>query len=164
MGKMSAGIDEEIEKLEGLGEHARGLIGYALYEGAAVAAAAVAAAVNELPVMEPDKRPFNGIPLNVISAQDKADLVAAVGISGFFDTDDGRGTSIGFDGYATRTEKRFPNGVPLPMIAASIDSGSSIRMKHPFMRKAERACKAAALATMQAAADEYVSKYAGEET
>ena len=160
---MSAGVDEEVAKLEKFADHARGLIGYALYGGAAVAVAAMAEAVGALPVDDTPGRPFNG-PLNVITTQDKADLAASIGIAKFYDTEDGRGTSVGFDGYGSRTEPKYPGGVPLQMIARSIESGSSVRRKNPFVRRAERASKAAVLAAMQASADEYVSKYAGEET
>lgn len=154
---MSVGIDEEVQKLMDLSDAASQIASYALFAGADVIADAVRAAINSLPVDSDDKHPFSG-PLHVITAQDKADLAAGIGIAKHGDTGDGRSTAVGINGYSTRKEKGFPNGVPLVMIARSIESGNSVRSKNPFWRRAERAAAGKAEQAMQEAANEIVEQ------
>ena len=48
---------------------------------------------------------------------------------------------VGFDGYGTMPTKKYPKGLPNQMIARSIESGSSVRLKTPFVRPAINATK-----------------------
>ena len=158
----AVGLDEEVARLEAVGDAARAVVTAALYDGAGVIAAAVAASAQNLPTDTNPGHPFNA-PLAAITPEDAADLAAGVGIARFDDTDDGRSTSVSIEGYTRRTEKGFPNGVPLPMIARSLESGSSVRQKNPFIRRAVNSAKAACEAAMVAAGERIIQQVAGEE-
>lgn len=160
--RFAVGLDEEVARLNAIGEAGYAAITAALYDGAGVIASAIAEAAKGLPVDTDPGHPFNA-PLAAISPEDAADLAAGVGIARFDDTEDGRGTSVSIEGYTRRTEKGFPNGVPLPMIARSLESGSSVRQKHPFIRRAVNGAKAACEAAMVAAGERVIQEAAGEE-
>lgn len=145
------GADELADKLMLLGEHGTSIAKAALYDGAAVVADAIHSAVGSLPSVT--TRPFDGV-----SDSDREDLAAGIGIAKFAESADSVDTAISFNGYARRTEARYPNGVPLAMIARSLESGSSLRQKHPFVRPAAQGAKAAALAAMAKKAEEEVNK------
>lgn len=137
---------EAVEKmLQNLGRQTKAITTAALYQGAGVAADALRDAVRRLPVE--DFHPLPGAPngkgfgpLNVLTPDDKEDLEASIGISKFEDLGNGRAASISFaDGYSRHGKsKRFPKGVPLPVIARSIESGSSARKKNPFVRRSAK--------------------------
>lgn len=65
---------------------------------------------------------------------------------------------IGFDGYGRHPTKTYPQGLPNQLLARSIESGSSWRKKHPFVRPAVAATKKEALAIMQKVVDEETEK------
>ena len=143
---------EDIERmLSALGEECQGVCARAVYKGAAEAAQALKDAVMSLPVEEFHPLPgaSNGTkPLNVITEDDRQDLMDGVGIAPFGYAGDGADTAVGFDGYSRHKSKKYPNGVPLPMIARSIESGSSARAKHPFIRRTARAKQSAIQSAM----------------
>ena len=162
--RLYAGLDEELLRIERVVERANKAVGFALYDGAAIAASAVASACRELPVdTEFPVHPFDSA-MRTVTAKDREELAAGVGISHHFDTNDGRGVSISIEGYSTRKEKRHPNGVPLPLIARSIESGSSVRQKVPFIRRAERACANAVIAAMESTGNRILEEAAGGES
>ncbi len=65
---------------------------------------------------------------------------------------------VGFDGYGKFPSKKYPKGLPNQLLARSIESGSSVRKKIPFVRKAVRATKQAALQAMEKVIDEETKK------
>lgn len=113
---------------------------------------AIREATAALPVDDNPKRPFNGTPLAVISTEDKEDLLNSIGIAKFRRDADVVETKVSFSGYTRREEKRL-GPVPLPMIARSIESGSSVRAKFPFCRNAAKTAKPKVIAAMQAEID-----------
>lgn len=152
------GAEEFADKIAALAAGAESMAKAALYEGASVAADALKTSTRTLPTDTSEKRPFNGVPLNAISPGDLEDLINGIGIAHFEQKGDEVTTSVSFNGYTRRTEKDFPNGVPLAMIARTIESGNSIRLKHPFVRQTANAVKAAVLAAMTAKVDETINK------
>lgn len=67
---------------------------------------------------------------------------------------DGHGfvhAKLGFEGYADEktASKRYPNGLPIPMIARAIESGSSVRVKIPFVRPAVHRKRKEAIQAME---------------
>jgi hypothetical protein len=87
---------------------------------------------------------------NVIGTWDKAILEQRLGVSHIEATGDRADAVVSFAGYNGRPTKKYPNGVPVPMIARSIESGSSVREKNPFIRRAYNNAKSKA---QQAAID-----------
>lgn len=155
-----SGLEEFVSMLDTLGEAGKKISSRALYEGAAVAAAAVVDAVNALPT-EPDRGAPRGRPYQVITPEDQAALAAAVGISKFSREGDSVDCAVGFQGYGGHTEPDYPGGVPMPMIARSIESGSSVRAKHPFFRRAISGAKAAILQKMSEEAEKTINEITG---
>lgn len=88
---------------------------------------------------------FTGIP----TAQ-KEDLLDSLGITPV--KVDERGVinaKIGFDGYGSQPTAAYPKGIPNPMVARAVESGTSFRPKQPFVRPAVNKAKKAALEAMQ---------------
>lgn len=164
MGRLSvSGLDEFSRQLEALGAAADGIAKHAVYEGAAVGRAAIAAEIRALPEERSRYiRPDSARKLNVVTPEEKADLLDHLGFSRI-ETANGKTTvSVSFDGYSARTAtKKYPRGVPVVLVARSIESGSSVRNKHPFVRNAIRKSSEKIQAAMKDAADEMILKIAG---
>lgn len=106
----------------------------AVYAGAGVIADAIKAEIQDLP--EESGYLPNGKKRNVITPWDKQILQERIGIAKIECTGDKANTVVSFAGYNGKPTKKYPNGVPIPMIARSIESGSSVREKNPFIRRA----------------------------
>lgn len=143
------GMEDFLDELGRIGAKSAGIAKKCAYSGAAVMADAVRVWTKALPLDSNGHFVKGTDPLHVITDQDREDLAACVGVSGI--ESDGMTTtvSVSFDGYITRAEKKFPNGVPAAMIARSIESGSSVRAKRPFVRPAVRAASKEVLAAMR---------------
>ena len=127
------GMNELIRAMQKMPEQAEKVAAEALYEGAGVMADSVSRAVNSI-ATEPFKYAAGGRQRNP-SPEEKAILLAAKkGIAKFRKTGTGVQTSVGMQnsGYATLNGKTKP----VPLIANSINSGTSFMKKQPFMRKA----------------------------
>lgn len=162
MAKMEiSGLDEFVEKLVTFGKSWKKISSFSLYDGAAVVAEAVVQGIQALPE-EPDRGAPWGRPYNVITPGDKAALAEAVGIAKFTHSGDSVHTAVGIGGYGGHTEPKWPDGVPIPLIARSIESGSSVRSKHPFFRKAVTSSKGAAVAKMAETGENLIKEIAGE--
>lgn len=107
---------------------------YAVYAGAGVLADAIKDEIRELP--EESGYMPEGKKRNVVGTWDKEILQQRLGVSRIESTGDGANVVVSFAGYNGRPTKKYPNGVPIPMIARSIESGSSVRQKNPFIRRA----------------------------
>ena len=95
---------------------------------------------------------FTGVP-----KQQKQDLLDSLGITPpDIDFDGNTNTKIGFDGYGKIPTKKYPKGVPNQLLARAVESGSSVRKKTPFIRKAVNKAKKLAEAEMQKKLDEKV--------
>ena len=167
------GMDQLYNAFEKLPDKARKIAAEALYEGAGVMADAVSQAVNGI-ATEKFKYAKGGR-LRKPSPEEKAILVnSRHGVAKFRKTGVNVQTSVGFDnsGYAAITWNHAKTGAsrtkykmgkkgkmvhasqgsgqsmkPVPLIANSINSGTSFMDKQPFMRNALRAatpkCEAA---------------------
>jgi hypothetical protein len=95
---------------------------------------------------------FTGVP-----KQQKQDLLDSLGITPpDIDFDGNTNTKIGFDGYGKIPTKKYPKGVPNQLLARAVESGSSVRKKTPFIRKAVNKSKKLAEAEMQKKLDEHI--------
>lgn len=95
---------------------------------------------------------FIGVP-----RQQKQDLLDSLGITPpDIDFDGSTNTKIGFDGYGKIPTKKYPKGVPNQLLARAVESGSSVRKKTPFIRKAVNKSKKLAEAEMQKKLDEKI--------
>ena len=135
------GGDEFSELLTGLSGYAVvEVMRSACYAGAGALADAVKNEIRGLPeesgYMHKDKKTGVIKKRNVVGTWDKEMLEQRLGISRIDSDADKSTVAIGFDGYNDRPTKKYPKGVPIPLIARSIESGSSVRQKNSFMRRA----------------------------
>lgn len=68
-----------------------------------------------------------------VAEKDKQHLVDAMGISEFYENGHIIEASVGFDGYQGIPTAKYPKGVPNALLARSINSGSSVRQRYPFI-------------------------------
>lgn len=151
------GLDEISAKLEVLGTKGTNMAKACVWEGAKVIADKVKANIGSLPT--DSWRPKNTTKAgkyNVLTATNKADLESGFGIGEIEVTGGGAQTVIGFAGTGSAPSKKYPRGLPNALLARSIESGSSARSAHPFVRPAVNQSKGAAQAAMQAKADEFI--------
>lgn len=132
----------------------------AVFAGAAAAADALRRQVQALPEEEGYMVP--GRRRNSVTHAEKEALLNHMGVS-HMDTVGGKVSSaVGFDGYAENiVTKKYPRGLPVPLLARSIESGSSVRQKNPFIRRAAAAVKSTAQQAMEIAAYEEIEKING---
>jgi len=136
---METGLDQLMDELDDLAKALPGVAGYALFDGAGVMADAIKEAAQGLP--------YKG--------ETTAQIANAVGIHKFNDTEDGRSTSIGFDGYFAHSH------FPIQYFVREVEGGTSKIPAHPFVRKAANAAKASAEAAILAAAEEKINAITG---
>lgn len=159
MAKMLIEIDESLEReLQQLGDRSGEIAGKALYAGMEILADAVRENLEALPedefrYLNTDEK-FSGAPRG-----QKNDLIAAFGVSKVAKNRQGVYTvKAGFSGYSKLKTKKYPKGVPLEMIARSIESGSSVRKKTPFIRPAMERNEDRIVNAMESAIAEEIAK------
>lgn len=134
------GLDEYMAALNSLGADTEKIVAEAMYDGAAILIEECKKNIQALPVEDGYMQP--GIKRNCVTTSEKDDLLKSIGIARYTKKGDKISTAIGFQsGYSSHKTKKYPNGVPIPLIARSVESGSSVRVKHPFMRTAVNSTK-----------------------
>ena len=128
------------------------MIKRAVYDGAAVVLAAVVSEINGLPVIE-NRYNVTKLPMLGVPETQKRGLLAGVGLAKMQNQGGFINTKLGFDGYNGVRNGKYPNGQPNALIAQSVNSGSSVRVKIPFINRAVKAAKAEAEAAMAARFD-----------
>ena len=129
------GLEELGEMLRKMGDEAIGAASRALYEGAGIMADELKHSAEGIRT-EPFRYAGKG-ETRLPSPEEKEIVTQAaggIGISRFKKSDDGVQTSVGYGnaGYADLKGRR----VPIPLIANSINSGTSFMQKQPFVRTA----------------------------
>lgn len=159
MARMTFRAAEEYElKLSSLSASAPEVIKAAIYAGARVMANAIKNALTSLPT---DKFRYlrNGEKFSGPTASEKSDLIESFGITPIAKNRSGDWSAkIGFDGYGSTPTPKYPNGVPNQLVARSIDSGSTVRKKTSFVRKAVNRARAETQEAMATATDEAIKK------
>lgn len=161
MAKMTIkGPEEYMSKLTELGKNSVKICEDAVRVGGGIVADEVRTALQGLPENEfrklRDNEKFTGVPKS-----QKKDLLDSLGITPVTTSRDGIiNVKIGFDGYGSYKSKKYPNGVPNPLLARAIESGSSVRQKTPFIRKAVNRSKKRAIAEMGKSIESDMKMYA----
>lgn len=123
-------------KLEELSRReTRGMIRRAVGRGAVIVADALEAALRAIPSQKSKYLKANERLGSPLQRFEKKDLLDSLGITPV--NTDSRGftnAKVGFDGYGSRPTKEYPSGVPNPLLAASVERGSSVRPAHPFVK------------------------------
>lgn len=162
MAKITFKAGEEFaRKLSHFAQHSDEIARKALYDAADLVADRVRANLEALPeekfrfLRDTDTA---GGP----SRSQKKDLLAGFGVTPIRLGRDGWWTvKIGFEGYGSFPTKAYPRGVPLPLLARAVESGSSVRRKTPFIRPAVNSTRKAAVEAMEAVIDEETKKIMG---
>lgn len=147
------GVGDYLKELEALSAESEEVCKRALYQGAAVMASAIKSEMAKIP----DRSWHSGRIASGLTAEEKADLASGFGISKMRNADGVIDVKLGFDGYGHKTRK-YPSGVPVPLIARSICKGTSWLQKYDFVGKAERAAKAATESKIQQTFDRELEK------
>lgn len=141
--------EEYLLKLSRLSQGADRIIKSAIYDGADVVADAIQKSIDNLPeetfhkLRDGDR--FSGVPKT-----QKLALKRFFGLSEMQKDTIGWNTKAGFAGYMEEGKsKKYPNGLPIPLLARSIESGSSVRQKHPFVRAAVKSSRDKAVEEME---------------
>ena len=153
------GLDDLITAMHQLDSDTEKILASAMYDGAGMLIEAVKTEIQKLPEDPGYKK--TGVERNVVTPDEKKDLLAHVGIARFAKKNGKISTAIGFDGYSSHKTRKYPNGVPLPIIARSIESGSSVRKKYPFMQKAVKAVQTQIEQTIEKQITEEIQKKVG---
>lgn len=154
--------DEYLRKLSRLEQGSLGLCKKAVYEGAGVVIKAIKKEIEALPE-EPNRLLAPGERYNVVTRTQKEGLKDSFGLSPMQRDEAGVNTKVGCEGYIPGTaSKKYPRGLPAPMLARSIDSGSSVRLKNPFVRRATNGSRKAAKAAMGETVDRETEKIFNE--
>lgn len=133
----------------------------AIYAGAKIVADAIRSNIEALPHVS-DRHgliAYRARQKTTLTYTAKKGLLDSLGITKVSQDAAGNwNAKIGFDGYNKMRTKRWPEGQPNQMIARSVESGSSVVDKHPFVAPAVRSVKKAAIEAMAAALDEAARK------
>ncbi len=156
MAKISfPGVDLYAEQLSQFTEKSEGMIKCAVYDGARPVMTAMQAEIAALPEIE-SRYYKNGrnLPLRGVTKTQKKGLLDGIGFAKMRNDNGYVNTKIGFDGYNGVRSKKYPNGQPNALIARAVNSGSSVRVKIPFVNRAVKAAKEQAEAAMKKRFDE----------
>lgn len=151
------GLDDVFAMLKSIGGDIESVQKQAVYAGMAVIRDEVVRQIEALPEQR-GYLPKDKLPRDVITPREKEQLLKHIGIAQMDNKDGTVSTRISFDGYTNIVTKKYKKGLPAILVARSINSGSSVRTKHPFMRNARAASKAKALAAAEEAARNALAK------
>lgn len=151
------GLEEYEMRLSSLGKRSKEVCGRAIYEGAKIVADEIRKGIDELPVIRGYGTPANPLPGGVTAAQ-KEDLQDGLGITPLAEKAGFYNVKIGFDGYNRTTTEKYPRGQPNQLVARGAESGTSWKMKSPFVRPAVNRSKDAAEKKMAEVLDEEMKK------
>ena len=154
------GLKEYEKRLSTLGKEGKAIAEKAVYAGAAIIADAVRANINALPAVKDEWGvvAYNNNWSAPLTETAKKGLQDGFGISPMGNEDGILNVKLGFDGYNDMKTKKYPKGQPNAIIARSLESGSSIAKKRPFVAPAVRKTKKAAEETMAKIIDEEIAK------
>ena len=119
-----------------------GIVKASLYEGASIMADELRRETKRLKQNEPGKPREENAKKIYCSVTDleKNELLASLGIMKFSYADGGHRTLIGFAGYGRRKTKKYPRGLPNPLLARSVSKPSSMRRGRRFTKIAVKNC------------------------
>ena len=168
MAKISAkGAEKYLTKLELLGKNTDAICKQAVYQGAKVAADAIDAAIDDITVHSlPKGQTYfylseedlaNGVLLDGITEAQAKGLHDGLGIAVMENKNFAWNTKIGFDGYNEVRTKTYPKGEPNALIARSVESGSSVRNKTPFIAPAVKKIRKDAEHAMEVTIEEKIA-------
>lgn len=157
MAKMTIKGTDELEiQLSKLGKMTTEIAKDVVMAGAQPVADEIRNGIRALPV-DGLRHLNDGDELNVVTSGALKDLDNSMGIAPpDVDKNGNINTKIGFHGYGSYPSRKYPKGLPNQLLARAIESGSSVRKKNPFIRKAVNRSKKRALEAMKKRFDEEI--------
>ena len=154
------GLEEYAQYLQRIGANTPEICGKAVYAMADVVADQVRENITKLPTVTEAKA------LGAYRANETTDLTKAqkkgledgFGISPMQNDNGYYNVKLGFDGYNKVKTRKYPQGQPNAMIARAVESGSSVRKKNPFIRRAVNDTQKQAVEKGKQVADEEIAK------
>ena len=140
------GSAQYLRNLEKLGRNTDDICKQAVYQGAKVVADAIKSSIDDITMhslpsgqkyfylSEEDKK--GGKLLDGVTKEQADGLKNGLGIAVMEHKNFAWNTKIGFNGYNEVRTKTYPKGEPNALIARSVESGSSVRNKTPFIAPA----------------------------
>lgn len=145
-------------KLSKLANKSEAIVKQAVYKGAGTAIEAVKKGIDSLPE-DKNRLLKNSDKINVVTKAQKSALLSHIGLTSMENDNGYINTKIGFDGYMDGyPTKKYPKGLPIVLLARSVESGSSVRAKRPFVRKSINAIRAEVENIMAEVVNEEINK------
>lgn len=154
------GMDEYAAYLQRIGKNTREILGAGVYAMANTVADAVRKNIEALPA-KPDIEGIEAYRQGrkaQLTISEKRGLEEGFGISPMQNERGYLNVKLGFDGYNEVKTRKYPKGQPNALIARSVESGSSVREKSPFIRPALRQTQNEALKKGQEAIEEKIKQ------
>lgn len=162
MARMSLkGFEEYLAELQRIHGSSEELAKRALYTGAGVVTDAIKSSMSGIPTRDPKKFYKNTLAPG-LTPQEKADVIRDFGLMHMKTEGSKIYTQAGFkNGYSSHKTKRYPGGIPTPLLARSVESGTSWMKKTPFVRKAANAARKPAIEAMRKQYDSDIERITG---
>ena len=168
MAKITAkGSAQYLRNLEKLGRNTDDICKQAVYQGAKVVADAIKSSIDDITVhsLPPGQKYFylsdedkkGGKLLDGVTKEQADGLKNGLGIAVMEHKNFAWNTKIGFNGYNEVRTKTYPKGEPNALIARSVESGSSVRNKTPFIAPAVKKIRKDAEHAMEVTIEEKIA-------
>ena len=149
------GLDDLVSELEKLADPSdcKEIFKGVCYYGAKVMADYMR---NELKALKTSKQTkSNKNQKRYCSQREKDMLLKEMGVTPILDDEDGVNAKVGFDGYYENTKGQM---VPIPLIANSVNKGTSFMRYQPFIGRTKRGGYPKAIDEMQRALDKEIQQ------
>ena len=152
-----SGLDEYTIQLGRVEKNVEKIAGRAIYEGAKIVTDQIAKNIKALPIVDGYGTPEDKLSGGVTTIQ-KGGLLDGLGIATMQNDAGYINVKVGFDGYNSMKTSKYPQGQPNQLVARGVESGTSWKQKHPFVRPAINASRKRAEAKMAEVLDEEINK------
>ncbi len=159
MAKMTiSGLNELSAKLQRLSAGDAGqAITAGVYKGAGEVADALRATVSGLAAND-GSWSFYKKTISGLSETQKQGLLDGIGIASIENSNGSTTTKVSFSGYNKHLTEHYPKGQPNALVARSLESGSSIGTKRPFVRPTVAKIRKAVSETMAETVEKEIKK------
>ena len=155
---VSPNMDKYSKQLQELYQTAPEMIAEAVREGANPVADEIRARLDALPTDDRFVYVHLGERLKGPRTKQKQGLQHTLGISPIRDDNGYINLKIGFSGYNLLKTYSYPKGQPNPMIAASIENGTSYMQANPFILRSVRKKKKKSVDIMNNSINSWVTR------
>lgn len=149
------GLQNKLQKLA-TSEASQAMVA-GVYEGAGAVADALKSTIASLSAKD-GSWDFYKKTIVGLSETQKKGLIDGVGIAKIENDGGSVNTKVGFNGYNDHVTEHYPQGQPNALVARSLESGSSIGTKQPFVRPTANKVKKAVSKKMADTVEKEIKK------